>query len=169
MTGYRHILVPLDGSLLAAQALPHAQAIAQRAQAHISLLQVVPELRSLVPEPGLMSSGAFPLQRMAADEQLKAIQEQWQRYAYDTLHAQVQTFAEAGIDATATVEIGAAAETIVAYATEQGVDLIVMSTHGRSGLTRWLHGSVAARVIHTTPCPVLLVRPAPAPESQAAE
>jgi nucleotide-binding universal stress UspA family protein len=141
MTGYRHMLVPLDGLSLAAQALPHAQAIALRAPAWVSLLQVVPELHSLAPELGRFSTGAAPVQRMVADEPLQAVQEQWQRAA----------------------EIGSVAETILWYAQDRGVDLTVMRTHGRTGLARLLYGSVAEQVLHGASCPVLLVRAAGSP------
>jgi nucleotide-binding universal stress UspA family protein len=63
------------------------------------------------------------------------------------------------------VEIGPAAETIIDYAHEHPVDLIVMSTHGRSGLQRWVYGSVADKVLRAAGIPVLLIR---AQVSQAA-
>ena len=65
---------------------------------------------------------------------------------------------ETGIRVDYAIEVGDAATAIVEYAREQSVDLIVMSTHGRSGLGRWVYGSVADRVLRSSAQPVLLVR-----------
>jgi nucleotide-binding universal stress UspA family protein len=56
------------------------------------------------------------------------------------------------------VQVGQAADEIVDYAQAHPIDLIVMSTHGRTGVQRWLMGSVASKVMAAAPCPVLLVR-----------
>jgi nucleotide-binding universal stress UspA family protein len=57
---------------------------------------------------------------------------------------------------------GPVAETIIDYAREQGVELIVMSSHGRSGLSRWVYGSVADKVLRGADCPTLIIRGQPA-------
>ena len=64
-----------------------------------------------------------------------------------------------GMNVSGVMLEGKAAETIVDYATTKGVDLIVMSTHGRSGPSRWAFGSVADRVVRTSPVPVLMAVP----------
>jgi len=64
-----------------------------------------------------------------------------------------------GIKARSVVETGQPAERIIEYANEEDVDLIALSTHGRSGMGRWLFGSVADKVVHGSEKPVLLVRP----------
>ena len=62
-----------------------------------------------------------------------------------------------GVTASSEVRFGRPAEEIIAFANDLNVDLIAMSTHGRSGLARWAYGSVADRVLHAAKCPVLLV------------
>ena len=65
---------------------------------------------------------------------------------------------ESGLNVRADIVEGEAAEGIVEYAEKQGIDLVVMATHGRSGIGRWALGSVADRVIRHSYVPVLLVR-----------
>lgn len=150
--GYHHLLAPLDGSELAEQALPHAQAIAQRAGARITLLQVIPNVAALAQEP------ALPPGRLTAALHTQALQSQWQEQALAALEQTAQSLAGQGVMAQAAVVVAHPPDGILDYAQTQAVDLIVMSTHGRSGLARWVYGSVAARVVQAAPCPVLLIR-----------
>ena len=71
--------------------------------------------------------------------------------------------------ATADIVFGTSARSILEYAGEKGIDLIVMGTHGRGGLSHLLMGSVAAKVVRQAACPVLTVRRAPAAEVRAPE
>jgi nucleotide-binding universal stress UspA family protein len=64
-----------------------------------------------------------------------------------------------GIKISTKIEKGRADECIVEYATRQHADMIVMATHGRSGISRWLIGSVAERVVRWSCIPVLIIRP----------
>jgi nucleotide-binding universal stress UspA family protein len=70
--------------------------------------------------------------------------------------------AQDGIPVRTTIRRGDVAEEIIAYATESRCDLIVLCTHGRSGLGRWVYGSIADRMLRYSPVPVLLVRAAKA-------
>lgn len=70
----------------------------------------------------------------------------------------VEKLRKDGVAAEGVVRIGPAAEQIVEYAVTNAIDLIVMSTHGRSGVARWYLGSVADKVLHTATVPVMLVR-----------
>ena len=63
-----------------------------------------------------------------------------------------------GVTVSSEVRFGRPAEEIIAFANDLKIELIAMSTHGRSGLARWAYGSVADRVLHAARCPVLLVR-----------
>jgi universal stress protein A len=76
----------------------------------------------------------------------------------------LKSIGESGVEATGEALIGGPFQTIVDLAFTSGVDLIVMGTHGRTGITHLLIGSVAERVIRHAPCPVLVVR-----ERKAAE
>ena len=66
---------------------------------------------------------------------------------------------EAGFKTSTQSGLGKPAEEIVNYTVQNGVDLIVMATHGRSGVTRWAFGSIADKVLRSSPVPVMIVRP----------
>ena len=80
------------------------------------------------------------------------------RLAEDTLEARCGQLRQSGIKARWRLEVGVPFEEIVKAAHEEGADMIVMGTHGRSGLNRLLLGSVAERVVRLALCPVLTVR-----------
>ncbi len=148
MNRYTHVLVPLDGSKTAEAALPHAFGLAQVNRAAVTLLLVVP------PIEGVVATGAEPIY---VDEQLAAKKLRARSYLdairkeYDTKDLTIRT----------AVETGPAATTIVDYATRQSADLIVIATHGRSGVQKWLLGSVAEKVLRAAEQTVLLVRARP--------
>jgi nucleotide-binding universal stress UspA family protein len=146
---WKRILVPLDGSALAEQALPHAIALAQRARAELILLQVAIPLIEYA--PGL-SPFNRPVPRSIAFPDL--LREQTQQQLATT----IKRFATRDVAMTPVVLFGYPAETIVDAANERQADLIVMATHGYSGLRRWTLGSVADKVLHASAVPLLLVR-----------
>lgn len=139
---YKRILVPLDGSQLAEQALSQAAIHARQFGAEIVLLKVLGPL----PEP-TMSSPQVMRSAAAASAQL----------ALEYLQGIAAGLREEGIPAqVATVE-GKPYVEIVRFAEENEIDLIAMSTRGYSGLSRWLLGSVADRVVRGATVPLLLV------------
>jgi nucleotide-binding universal stress UspA family protein len=141
---YKRILVPLDGSTLAEQALPHALNIAQGEDSALNLVRVA------LDQPFLASKGGG---EVYPDEIL--IQDRAAAGSYlEGVQADVQA---KGASASTQVLAGPVAECIVDYAKEHQIDLIVMSTHGRSGPSRWVNGSVAEKVLHGSHCPVLIV------------
>jgi nucleotide-binding universal stress UspA family protein len=140
---YRRILVPLDGSDLAEQALPHAVAHAAKFGAEIVLLKVLGPL----PEPSMSSPRVV---RSAAEASAKLAREYLARVVERLRAEDVQVRAE-------TAE-GRPYVEIVRFAEEHEIDLIVMSTRGQSGLSRWLLGSVADRVVRGVLVPLLLVQ-----------
>ena len=140
---HKRILIPLDGSALAEQALPHAIAQAQRFEAELVLLRVLAPLPS-APIVGEVARGR-------ARASLNASASEY----FERIVARVQ---EQDIPVrVATVE-GSPHVKITEFAEANEVDLIVMSTRGQSGLSRWLMGSVADRVVRGATVPVLLVR-----------
>ncbi len=145
---YKKILVPLDGSALAEAALPSAQALAHCTGAEIVLVRVAPAVvyEYLVPEP--MAASIAP-------EGIEANREEIQLYL-DHVAAGLR---REGLHVSTHYCQGPVADAILDYAQAARADLIVMSTHGRSGLARWIIGSVADRVVHAAPIPVLLIRP----------
>jgi nucleotide-binding universal stress UspA family protein len=140
---YQRILLPLDGSPLAEQALPHAIAVAEHFEAELILLRVFVPL----PRPPTVADAVL---REAEQEATKLVHKYLDRIAAD-----VQ---ERGIRAQLATTVGRAHLQIIQYAETNQVDLIVMSTRGQSGLSRWLMGSVADRVVRGAGVPVLLVR-----------
>jgi nucleotide-binding universal stress UspA family protein len=141
----RHILTALDGSPLAETILPIVEAIARPTQARVILLHV-----TAVPRDARPGSDHPGISEAVREDQ--ALAEQYLR----TLR---QRLAAAGIEASVAVTAGDPAAEIVRYAAQEGVDLLALATHGRSGLQRWAHGSVADAVLHATSTPLLLVRP----------
>jgi nucleotide-binding universal stress UspA family protein len=141
-----HVLVPLDGSQLAEQALEHARQIVNR-QGRITLLTAVdvPE----IPMYGLYPPASIPDYQAAIEDALP------QARAY--LEQIGQELVAAGYSVSSEAQIGDAAEVIARTAQELGVDAIVMSTHGRSGLSRWLFGSVTSKVLSAKVCPVFVI------------
>jgi len=143
---YQHILVPLDGSKLAELALEHAFTLAQLCQAELTLLQVVPPIKEVI-----AAEGEHPL----------FVDEQWldaETRDLEYLHTVCKRMNCRDLTIHIVVEMGSPAEMIVDYAHEQPIDLIVMATHGRSGLQRWVYGSVADKVLRGADVPVLLIR-----------
>ncbi|MBK9712616.1 MAG: universal stress protein [Kouleothrix sp.] len=145
----KHILVPLDGSELARQALPLAAELASCARAELLLLQAIaPPLDA--------HAGQRPLARPPMD--MEESQAMLQEHATVEVGEQAQALRRRDLAVRTIVLNGHAAEVIVDEATREQADLIVMATHGRGGLRRWALGSVADKVLHATATPLVLVR-----------
>jgi nucleotide-binding universal stress UspA family protein len=142
---YRRILMPLDGSALAEQVLPLAKMFAARFQAAVVLFQAIPTVR----EPLRAEGEVFP-----ADEQMELMR--WQAREY--LLKISKDFAVDQITTTCEVRVGAPAPAMLEFAEGAGIDLIAMTTHGRTGLLRWVYGSIADKVLHGAHVPLLLLR-----------
>src|SRR5262249_15420012 len=156
---YRKILVTLDGSKLAEAALEHVIEIA-RPGAQIHFLSVMAEDR--VSEIAALASAiAQPVTTMAPPtEQWPPIENTTDPRAInarrDYLKQARAWIAQAGVDVSTEVTPGNVVETILKIAKE-GFDLIIMVTHGRTGLTKVALGSVAEGVLHKAPCAVLII------------
>ncbi|MEJ2210386.1 MAG: universal stress protein, partial [Anaerolineae bacterium] len=140
------ILVPLDGSSLAEQALSCALLLAQGLSAEVILLRAV-----WIPSDVWDSLEGSTVEIGTLVDRLEA-------EANDYLAQVGEQLAKVGLNVRHEVRRGPAAETILDYATQAHVDQIVMATHGYSGLKRWTHGSVAERVLLAAQVPLLLVR-----------
>lgn len=132
---YNKVLVPLDRSDKAEVILAHIGELATEIGAQVILLEVLP------------STGVLPT---TAHQQYNETRQH--------LDATAQKLKSQGIEALPTIRYGKPAEEIVDYAQANDVDLIAMSTHGRSGVNRWVSGNVAEKVLHSTSLPLLLVR-----------
>lgn len=135
---FKKILVPLDGSETAEAILPFVQEIAKHTQGQIVLV-------TSVQQTGVWDA-TLSLQVLDKEEQVA------QDYVKNKAAA-------LGPNVTARVTRGEAAEAILTVAEDEKADLIGISTHGRSGFTRWLFGSVATKILETSPVPVLFLHP----------
>lgn len=144
---YRRIIVPLDGSDLAAEALVHARELAQRLSVPLHLVRVVDaHVLNQIGSTGLaFDYGAVTELIEEEDQDAIAFMEQ-----------HLAALKGEGLDVSGTVVHGPVASSIVASA--QADDLIVMASHGRTGLRRWFLGSVAEEILRQATVPVLLLR-----------
>ncbi len=152
---YQKILVPLDGSAFAEQALCHAHHVAHPGQTEIHLLSVAP----LLEDQSLAAVDLYPV--YVYRDYLVDHKAEMERITIELngyLEQVVVRVQSAGVKAVPAIRFGQPAEEIIAHAMANGCDLIVMSTHGRSGIGRWVYGSVADKVLRSSSLPVLLVR-----------
>jgi nucleotide-binding universal stress UspA family protein len=142
---YERVLIPLDGSELGEAILPFAEKIAGPLDAEVVLVRVVEPLSAVeaMAAPGVVTPDTFPLREMEAKRYLTDVEKR---------------LTGKGLRVRARIQIGSPAEEIVAAAATVGADLIAMTTHGRSDLTRVLFGSVAEAVLRASPVPVLMIR-----------
>ncbi|MDJ0757371.1 MAG: universal stress protein [Ardenticatenaceae bacterium] len=148
----RKILVPLDGSDLAEQAISTAVEIAKKAKADIVFLKVLETEEILVPDYLAMP---MPLPSQWVEDQLKNAEEY--------LNNAVNFYGQPGVTISTTIIEGDPAGVILDTSAEQEFDMIIMSSHGYSGLQRWILGSVTEKVLRHAVCPVLVIRsPEPA-------
>jgi Universal stress protein UspA and related nucleotide-binding proteins len=139
---YRHILIPTDGSELAEHGVAHGLALAKSLAAKVSVIFVV--------EPFSELTGRF-LEAVATYAQLRREQ------AASVLNRVANAAKKAGVSCeTIQVENEHPYQGIITAAEEKGCDLIVMSSHGRSGLSKLLVGSVANKVLAHAKTPVLV-------------
>ena len=139
---YNKILVPLDGSKIAECAIEHVKTIATGCNVpEVDLLFVVEPIPA-----GLYQSSVEGKEKLMA-------------WGKDSLAKIEKSLVTDGIAVKSIVLEGKQAETIVDYAAKNDIDLIVMSTHGRSGPSRWAFGSVTDKVIRASPVSVLIVVP----------
>lgn len=142
-TAFTRILVPLDGSKLAEEALPVAKILAEKLNASVLLVRAVTP--RTVPDEiaGTVGADVIESYELLASEYLE--------------EARLELEPSQAVDTAAVT--GPAAEVILARAVDEPCDLIVMTSHGRHGLVRFALGSVTQRVLEASPAPVLIVRP----------
>jgi len=147
------VLLPTDFSSCANYALPYAASIARATGARIICVHVVEPIVPAVGYSGL----AEPMPIADISEQLE-----------DSAERELPQLADCeefnGLDVEEVIAHGDAAAEIVRVAGERGVDLIVISSHGRTGLGRIIFGSTAEAVVRHASCPVLVVKPPPQKE-----
>lgn len=177
---YRKMLVPLDGSELAECALPHVQAIATGCAVEEIILVSVTE-----PVVGYVHRHSYPPERQPQHppepdaggppslygftpphlDETSVVFGKMTDEARRYLSRKREALNAKGMQVTTKVVMGKPADEILSVAEDENADLIVMASHGRSGIGRWTHGSVAEKVFRSSRVPVLMIR---ASESEAA-
>jgi nucleotide-binding universal stress UspA family protein len=149
---YQKIMVPLDGSELAECVIPHVEAITTGCKiADVVFVRVMSpiQLTARVPAEGILGFNEEKLEKMEAQRK-------------QTVEAYLKKIVERtrleGAVLSYEVLKGSVADTLAHWAENNGVDLIVIASHGRSGVSRWVMGSVSDRILRSACVPVLMVR-----------
>ena len=145
MSLYKKILVAVDGSLCSNKAVKQAVEMCKVFNAELHTIFVISEM---------VVEGLRRMDKEKVDELKKGLKAEGEKYFRDA-YKQAK---EADVKAVKVIKAGFPADEIVTYAKKSKIDLIVTGTHGKRGATRPLIGSVADRVIHLAPCPVMVVR-----------
>jgi nucleotide-binding universal stress UspA family protein len=147
---YKKIMVPLDGSSLAECVLPHVEALAKAEGVERVILVRVAEPFSLTPVRG--EQGWF------SEEEENKIDSRSRAVAQEYLDQLASQLNYGQVSIQKEVLFGKTAPSLAEYANKNKVDLVVIATHGRSGVSRWVMGSVADRLLRSLHTPVLMVR-----------
>jgi nucleotide-binding universal stress UspA family protein len=142
---YTHVLVPLDGSALAEMALHEARRLIA-AKAQLTLVSAID-----LPDIPLYGFDAVLVNSSRVDGN------EMMRYAKEYLENTAAQLRAEGYEVNILAEFSEPADLIVETARQLKPDAIIMSTHGRSGISRWLFGSVTNKVLSAAPCPILVI------------
>ena len=151
----RMMLVPLDGSKLAESVLTHVEALAKQRGAE--LCDVV--LLRVCEPPIILSDYPEAIMELSWEEHVEK-EKAWAKQAGERYLAVVEKrLRDAGLNVRSEVVLGRPIDEIIDYANKNPFNLIVLATHGRTGITRWAYGQVADKVLQRSQSPILLVRP----------
>ena len=142
----KKILLPLDGSEIGGTVIPYVETLAQALGAEVILFHILE-----TPSVGVLAPGLEISYRATTIETEKKVHQKYLGEVEKRMEGK-------GLSASIVVNMGPAIDEIIKYAENNSVDLIAMSTHGRSGIRRWVFGSVTHRVLHNGNTPVLTVR-----------
>lgn len=175
---YSKVVVPLDGSKLAEEALPHLEAIAKGCSIpEILLVSVTEKIKGIVAQsqafempsnaPNNLSSltvtptgaGLVFSTHSSGMQEIPLSLGKMAKSAYDYLCKVAADLETRGFRTRINILMGKPADELVRFAEEQGADLIIMASRGKSGFSRWEMGNIAEKVIRATGIPVLLVKP----------
>jgi nucleotide-binding universal stress UspA family protein len=148
MIKLRRVLVPVDFSEFGKHALKYGCEFARRFGAELHVVHVVEDIYPMVPEAGMLLPAQGDYLAELQNSARKALE-----------HVPQADWCTGIGDVVRSVETGAPFLEVIRYAREKEIDLIVIGTHGRSGLVHMLMGSVAEKIVRKAPCPVLTVRP----------
>jgi nucleotide-binding universal stress UspA family protein len=151
---YRKILVTLDGSKLAEAALPHAEMLAKYAcdpPPYVVLLMVCEPLAVSADLPGVSMPANW-------EKNVQHVKNETVKAAHRYLSTVQSKLRESGVEVRTEVLTGDPASEIIKYANDNKFNLLIMSTHGRSGVKRLALGSVTNKVLHGLSIPIFLVK-----------
>ncbi len=168
---FNRILVPLDGSTFAERAIPHAERFAHIFGSSIILLQVLdPTPHHENPNP--VDPLSWQIRKAEADMYMNGIAERLRKNlresVLDAKGVQSKGGTEKNVRVEYSIQEGKTAENIINFAHAENIDLLIMSTHGLGGLSRWNISSVTQKVINLIYLPVLIVRAYNQPETEGA-
>lgn len=149
----RQIAITLDGSELSERALAPGLELAQRLHASVTLLRCVPFVTHNNSLDEVERGLGRRLQQDAIDEAAAYLA------ARSASYAQSERVTRSGVEIKTEVRVGPAADNICEFVETYGTDLVVMATHGRTGVQRWVYGSVTEKVLHSVKTSLLVVRP----------
>jgi nucleotide-binding universal stress UspA family protein len=147
----KKILVPLDGSKLAECVLPFVLDIAPGLGAEVILVTVTNRTQGFWP----FEDASQPKEIRLEPQAVCSMEEQAGQY----LNTAAKSLEDKGVKVSKEVICGKTAQEIIFYAKDNQCDLIVISTHGRSGLGKITHGSITAKILQSAPVPVAVIRP----------
>lgn len=153
---YQKIMVPLDGSELAECVLPHVESIVRGCgSAHVTFIRVIEPVHIPIASE---TDGAAVFTAMEAQRIQEGVDSENLAMAEEYLTSVAGRNRYPGADVETRVLTGRTAEMLARFAEQNGIDLIIIATHGLSGISRWVWGSVADRILRAACVPVLMVR-----------
>jgi nucleotide-binding universal stress UspA family protein len=185
---YKKVVVPLDGSKLAEITLPHVEEIARKFEVpEVYLVSVTEEIKGDIPKvlaaeensardfhPAPVKQEPLPLGAVHMGQTGVVFSAHWSQFkpmpermgkmaktAGNYLLKISEQFSAKGINTNITVLTGNPAEAILRFAKDEGADLIVMASRGKSGFNRWDMGNIADKVLRASEIPVVLIKPGP--------
>ena len=154
---YTRILIPLDGSELAESVLPYVKWFTT-----VSSVNEIVLIRAV--EPLHMGGG---LESTVSPKERRRIEQDAVNLAIEYLDTVAGQFEDSGITVKPVVIMGKPASVVAEYVSKSDVDLIIMATHGFSGIHRWMRGSTADEILHAALVPVFMVKPEDRPPDKS--
>ena len=148
MLPFKKILCPIDFSEPSYQALKMASEMAQKFAAELTVIHVIPDIpKASPPDPNAEATEAYLRYQRELEAESKKL-----------LNAAVSRYTARELKVREIIEMGDAALIVAKIADEEDADLVVVSTHGRTGWRRFVFGSVAERIVRHAQCPVLVIQ-----------
>lgn len=153
---YKKILVPLDGSELAECVLPHVETIMQGCGVkEIKFIRVV---EPVTLPAGSLTDGGAAFTELDAKDARDSLDARNESEAAKYLAGMVERYQKSGVKVESVLLKGRHAEELIDYVKESDADLVIIASHGRSGIGRWIYGSTTEKLLRSVCIPILMVR-----------